>query len=427
MPAIKAENLGKQYWIKHAVREEPYQTLRDTLVQSAAGILRRLSGGSKPNKLAPQEMLWALQDINFTIEHGSVTGIIGRNGAGKSTLLKLLSRITKPTTGRIEVEGRVSSLLEVGTGFHPELSGRENIFLNGSILGMSRREIKRKLDEIVEFAQVEKFLDTPVKRYSSGMYVRLAFAIAAHLETEILLVDEVLAVGDADFQKKCLAKMSAIAKSGRTVLFVSHNMATIKRLCEQGLYFQNGTLRLKDSIETCVSTYLDDVNNRGHESSVFQREAADSEPPQPGRARIRSIRLLNDTDSLIGKVSLGEPINIEFEVDYADPRDIFWHSILIRNTDGQNIYSIYDLNTRTNPLPNGNRRRLKVRIPNWIFVADRFEVSVWIGNASKATVDFVEDAVSFESISVHPELRRPLKREHLLAWEPLKWEYTLLD
>lgn len=426
MPAIKAENLGKQYWIRHASGDEPYRTLRDTLTHSVKEFWSKKSTPGKKVSRASREKFWALKDVNFTIEHGTVTGIIGRNGAGKSTLLKLLSRITQPTSGRIELEGRVSSLLEVGTGFHPELSGRENIFLNGSILGMSRREIKKKLDEIVYFARVEKFLDTPVKRYSSGMYVRLAFAIAAHLETEILLVDEVLAVGDAEFQKKCLGKMNSIAQSGRTVLFVSHNMATIKRLCERGLYFQNGTLRLEDSIETCVATYLDDVNDRGHESSVFERDESEIGQLKPGSARIRSVRINDDSENPISCINLGDSINIEFEVDYADPQDVFWHSIQIRNTDGQNLYNIYDLDTRTQPLPAGKRRKITVRIPEWKFVADRYEVSLWIGNASRGTADTLEDVVSFESLSTHPELRRTLKKGQELVWEPLHWDYTSL-
>ena len=232
---IKAEGLGKKYLIGHQSEREGYTALRDVLARSLRNTLhktRQVFQGQQLLEGDSVEEFWALKDIDFEIKRGDRVGIIGRNGAGKSTLLKVLSRITEPSVGRVEIKGRVASLLEVGTGFHPELTGRENIYLNGAILGMSRSEIKRKFDEIVDFAGVEKFLDTPVKRYSSGMYVRLAFAVAAHLEPEILVVDEVLAVGDAEFQKKCLGKMEDVSKGeGRTVLFVSHNMAAVQSLC----------------------------------------------------------------------------------------------------------------------------------------------------------------------------------------------------
>ena len=227
--AIRVENLGKMYRIGRA--QQRHDTLRDLIVDTAAHIKDWGKRGDKSD-----ETIWALKDVSFEVRRGEVVGIIGRNGAGKSTLLKILSRITEPTTGRAEIHGRVGSLLEVGTGFHPELTGRENIYLNGAILGMRRFEIERRFDEIVAFSEIERFLDTPVKRYSSGMYVRLAFAVAAHLEPEILLVDEVLAVGDAAFQKKCLGKMGNVAETGRTVLFVSHNMAAVSNLCKRGAW-----------------------------------------------------------------------------------------------------------------------------------------------------------------------------------------------
>ena len=242
---IRAEGLGKKYLIGHQAERERYTALRDVIARSARNFKRSVSDllGGRANVAGDEvEEFWALKDVAFEIKRGEVVGVIGRNGAGKSTLLKILSRITEPTVGRVEIRGRVASLLEVGTGFHPELTGRENIYLNGAILGMSRAEIKRKFDEIVAFAEVEKFLDTPVKRYSSGMYVRLAFAVAAHLEPEILVVDEVLAVGDAEFQKKCLGKMKDVADNGRTVLFVSHNMAAIRNLCSKVAVLKSGRL-----------------------------------------------------------------------------------------------------------------------------------------------------------------------------------------
>lgn len=254
-PIIRVENLGKKYLIQHQEGRPHYRALRDVLadgLKSAAGMLR----GRWPRGHTSREEFWALKDVDFEVQEGEVVGIIGRNGAGKSTLLKILSRITEPTTGRVTLNGRVASLLEVGTGFHPELTGRENVYLNGSILGMKRKEIDRRFDEIVAFAEVEKFLDTPVKRYSSGMYVRLAFAVAAHLEPEILVVDEVLAVGDAEFQKKCLGKMGEVSKGGRTVLFVSHNIASIQSLCKRIALLHQGQVQNIGAAEEVIPHYL---------------------------------------------------------------------------------------------------------------------------------------------------------------------------
>lgn len=263
--AIRAENISKQYrlgevgtgtishdlnrvWAKLRGKEDPFLKIGESNDRTAKG---------------SSDYVWSLKDINFEIEKGDAVGIIGRNGAGKSTLLKLLSRVTKPTTGHFEVQGRIASLLEVGTGFNPEMTGRENIFLNGAILGMRRHEIKRKFDEIVDFAGVERYIDTPVKRYSSGMYVRLAFAVAAHLESEILIVDEVLAVGDAEFQKKCLGKMGDVSKGeGRTVLFVSHNMASVKTLCNNGILLKNGLVDYMGDVDSCVSYYLGEADGK---------------------------------------------------------------------------------------------------------------------------------------------------------------------
>ncbi len=249
--AIKVENVSKSY-ILHHIQTERYSTLRDVLSKKAKSVI-----GKSEKKFQSREEFWALKDVSFEVEQGDRIGVIGRNGAGKSTLLKVLSRITTQTHGRVSLKGRIASLLEVGTGFHPELTGRENIFLNGSILGMSKKEIISKFDEIVDFAEVEKFLDTPVKRYSSGMYVRLAFAVAAHLEPEVLIVDEVLAVGDALFQRKCLGKMEEVSKvGGRTVIFVSHNMQAVQKLCKKGLMLQQGKLIGYGPIDSIVDQYL---------------------------------------------------------------------------------------------------------------------------------------------------------------------------
>lgn len=269
--AIKVENLSKKYMIRHEKGKE-YRTFRDDLVEVGEKIITRLMGPSIAACTEGKnlEEFWALNDLNFTIEQGDRVGIIGKNGAGKSTLLKVLSRITEPSHGTIRINGRIASLLEVGTGFHPELTGRENIFLNGAILGMSRQEIKRKFDEIVAFAEVEKFLDTPVKRYSSGMYVRLAFSVAAHLEPEILVVDEVLAVGDVEFQKKCLGKMGDVSKDGRTILFVSHNMNAIEQLCNKAILLEQGRMvQQSDKVRDLIHLYLSSTNDSKQHSASW--------------------------------------------------------------------------------------------------------------------------------------------------------------
>jgi len=264
---ISVENLSKKYIIGHQ-KQERYTALRDVLANGAKHLTDKLRHPfAEPQNDPAHEEFWALKDVSFDIQQGDRVGIIGRNGAGKSTLLKILSRITEPTTGKVSIKGRVASLLEVGTGFHPELTGRENIFLNGAILGMSKAEIKSKFDEIVAFAEVERFLDTPVKRYSSGMYVRLAFAVAAHLEPEILIVDEVLAVGDAQFQKKCLGKMEEVGKEGRTVLFVSHNMAMISNLCQKGIMLESGKISTQGEVSKVIQQYYKNSNKKNEISN----------------------------------------------------------------------------------------------------------------------------------------------------------------
>lgn len=286
LPIISVEGLGKRYRLKHQAERPRYTALRDVLsdrTQSLAkrlwSITRRGQSVGRPETVTNSrstEDFWALKDVSFEVKRGEVVGIIGRNGAGKSTLLKILSRITEPTEGRIRIRGRVASLLEVGTGFHPELTGRENIFLNGAILGMTKAEIRQKFDEIVSFAEVEKFLDTPVKRYSSGMHVRLAFAVAAHLEPEILIVDEVLAVGDAEFQRKCLGKMKDVAHGGRTVLFVSHNMTIVQNLCGRGVLLRQGIVEITGSTSEVMQAYM--LHNSRNDSFVRQHNINEDRP-----------------------------------------------------------------------------------------------------------------------------------------------------
>ena len=322
---ITVENLSKKYTIRHA-RRQGDDGLRHVLQNATLAPFRWLrkvassngaNGNGSPHLPAPRSLLpassfedfWALRDVNLEIKQGEVVGIIGRNGAGKSTLLKILSRITEPTKGRIHLRGRVSSLLEVGTGFHPELTGRENIFLNGAILGMTRLEIKRKFDEIVAFAGLEKFLDTPVKRYSSGMYVRLAFAVAAHLEPEILIVDEVLAVGDGEFQKKCLDKMDNVGRSGRTILFVSHNIQAITRLCNRSILMAQGQIRMDGPSDQVANVYA----NSGVNIAAVREWKDLKEAPGDDVARLCGVRAISEAGMPLESFDIRSTIGIELE------------------------------------------------------------------------------------------------------------------
>lgn len=295
-PIITVEHISKSYILKHQSKQG-YTALRDVIANKAKGLISQKSKVLNPT----EEEFWAIKDVSFEVQQGDRIGIIGRNGAGKSTLLKILSRIVTPTKGRITIDGRVASLLEVGTGFHPELSGRENIFLNGSILGMSKSEIQKKFDEIVDFAEVERFLDTPVKRYSSGMYVRLAFAVAAHLEPEILIVDEVLAVGDAEFQKKCLGKMKDVSGEGRTVLFVSHNMAAIQNLCNKGILLNKGSLVSTGEMNKVIDSYL---NAKDLSQSIFEIALPPDFEKTPGYAY--KIQIEDENNVLISEIPIGK-------------------------------------------------------------------------------------------------------------------------
>jgi lipopolysaccharide transport system ATP-binding protein len=314
-PIIKVAGIGKKFIIGHQ-QVERYTALRDVItngVKKVAGNARMLISPKKKLNGITKEEFWALKDISFNVAQGERLGIIGRNGAGKSTLLKLLSRITDPTEGSITITGRVASLLEVGTGFHPELSGRENIFLNGAILGMTRAEIRKKFDEIVDFAEIEKFLDTPVKRYSSGMYVRLAFSVAAHLEPEILVVDEVLAVGDAQFQQKCLGKMEDVSKQhGRTVLFVSHNLPTIKKLCTSIIYLKQGRLIKQGGVEETIAEYLSE-NKAVGESGIIPADFFRKH--FTGQAFFRKIFIANLNNEPIKEVPYNQPFKIIVELE----------------------------------------------------------------------------------------------------------------
>lgn len=332
---IKVENVSKRFMISHESKER-YTSLRDQITQGVKGVFR---SGNK-NKQTQQEEFWALRDLNFEIKRGDRVGIIGRNGAGKSTLLKILSRITEPSSGRIEINGRVASLLEVGTGFHPELSGRENIFLNGAILGMSRSEIRSKFDEIVSFAEVEKFLDTPVKRYSSGMYVRLAFAVAAHLEPEILIVDEVLAVGDAQFQNKCLGKMEDVSRNeGRTVLFVSHQLDAISRLCTDVLYLKAGEVDSIGGAQEIIHKYL-------YSDSYVSSSRSWNITSAPGSDVVRLLRVnvIDENKKNESRFDIRSRVGIQIHYRVLEDDSLFTHGFNLYDEKGLHILSSHDVN-----------------------------------------------------------------------------------
>jgi lipopolysaccharide transport system ATP-binding protein len=371
---IRVENLGKRYIIGHQ-QQERYTALRDVLANQAKGIAQRFKSKSKTQNLKSEEF-WALKDVSFEVKQGDRVGIIGRNGAGKSTLLKILSRITEPTTGRVQIKGRVASLLEVGTGFHPELTGRENIFLNGAILGMGKQEIRRKFDEIVAFAEVERFLDTPVKRYSSGMYVRLAFAVAAHLEPEILVVDEVLAVGDAQFQKKCLGKMEDVAeKEGRTVLFVSHQMAAIENLCSRTVLLKSGQLVFDADTKTTLSHYLQDLETISRNTDIANLRRSGS-----GTIVLTDFSIEDSSGNPLTAAASGEDLVLVFTYEVKQSsipknvslgfsiHDMMGHTISILYSDYQGI--VFN--------PAGNAGQIKVLISNFPFSKGKYYVGVRI-------------------------------------------------
>jgi lipopolysaccharide transport system ATP-binding protein len=349
--AISIENLGKQYRI--GGEHQGYKTLRDTLAATFSAPFRGLSSVFRGKSTrSGNGTIWALKDVSLQVKRGDVVGIIGRNGAGKTTLLKILSRITEPTEGQAEIYGRVGSLLEVGTGFHPELTGRENIYLNGAILGMRKAEIERKFDEIVDFTEIEKFIDTPVKHYSSGMYVRLAFSVAAHLEPEILLVDEVLAVGDASFQKKCLGKMGDVAAEGRTVLFVSHNMVALQSLCQRAVLLQEGSVVEEGDTISVVNSYLDQSSDYTLEQRWTQVDSA----PGNELVRLHSARILTAEGTVPDEITVWTPIHLEFCYWNLVPDAKLNLSLVLYNSQGTIVFnttSSFESQWHGKPFPKG--------------------------------------------------------------------------
>jgi lipopolysaccharide transport system ATP-binding protein len=385
--AIQVRDLAKEYTLGER-QGRNYKSVRDVV----SGMFTPGNG-----RRTPKETFWALKDVNFDVQHGEVLGVIGRNGAGKSTLLKVLTRITEPTRGEVRLRGRVGSLLEVGTGFHPELTGRENIYLNGAILGMHRRETAAKFDEIVDFAEVEQFIDTPVKRYSSGMYLRLAFAVAAHLEPEILLVDEVLAVGDAAFQKKCLGKMGDVAKAGRTVLFVSHNMAAMSSLCENGLMLASGQVVKYGGIQEVIKHYLE--NNETHKSLFADLTHTRRKGSQ--KAHIRSIHLLSG-EGENRFPHTGE--DIEFKLEVESTQAIYDAILCITIYDllgNRLIDAATDMLGWTISMKANEIKTWVVHLKNVLLRTGQYRVEFFLGLQYVEAFDIVEDALIFEMLPAH--------------------------
>ena len=396
--AIHIEDLGKKYrlGLTHA------GSIRELVNGLTRKLLRRPDPGSRipsPATRNPQpasdtngqDEFWALRDVSFDVRPGEVVGVIGKNGAGKSTLLKILSRVTKPTTGRVTIVGRVGSLLEVGTGFHPELTGRENVFLNGTILGMSRAEITKNYDAIVAFSEIGRFIDTPVKRYSSGMYVRLAFAVAAHLEPEVLIVDEVLAVGDTAFQKKCLGKMESVGRGGRTILFVSHNMGAIKQLCQRAILLQHGQVIADGPVSDVVDQYL----QRAPDASDDGTLADDVERVGTGEARIRRVQLLSPQGGSIRELFLGQPVRIRFEFDvYQELTDAHFE-VNIGSRDGIQVCVTHrDLDETPVALPIGSHA-VEAEVDACL-LPGRYRVGTSLYRDNGYAIDSIEHTISFE-------------------------------
>jgi lipopolysaccharide transport system ATP-binding protein len=392
--AIVVHALGKEYQLGTADGLLQYELLRDRLVSAANGVAGLLRG--RYSRKVPARRFWALKDVNLEIGRGQVVGVIGRNGAGKSTLLKILSRITRPTEGYADLFGRVGSLLEVGTGFHPELTGRENIYLNGAILGMRRAEIARSYDAIVEFSGVASFLDTPVKRYSSGMYVRLAFAVAAHLETEILLVDEVLAVGDAEFQRKCLGKMQSVVREGRTVVFVSHNMAAVKSLCTRAVWLDRGHVVADGPVDMVVDRYLTNSSPAAHGGRI----PADAMRVGSGEARFTAVGVSGDDGQTREEVYLGEPLRVDLDLEVTEDIADAVVEIGVSTLDGVRVATAFSVDEGRGPTAlHRGTWRLRVDFAA-TFLPRAYTLDLAVHRASYgATVDAVERVAMFSVLN----------------------------
>ncbi|HKA53977.1 MAG TPA: ABC transporter ATP-binding protein [Candidatus Binatia bacterium] len=394
-PVIRCHNVGKAYQLHHggSDAEYGYRTLRETLMDHAAAPLRWLG---RRNHRPRREEFWALRDVSFDVQHGEVVGIIGANGAGKSTLLKVLSRITRPSRGCVELRGRTASLLEVGTGFHPELTGRENIYLNGSILGMSRREIARRFDEIVSFAEVEQFLDTPVKRYSSGMYVRLAFAVAAHLDPEIMLIDEVLAVGDALFQHRCIQRMSELARSGRSLLFVSHNLELIKRFCQRAILLHQGRVRMEGDVARVVGTYLAD-----HLSGAGKQDLTNQPRKGSGKARFSELQILDSAGRSTPVFDSGTDLRCMLTIESSCPLKQVSLAVVVKTLEGTRLISSWtdEVGFKADLLP--GRQQIECRFYN-VRPRPGRQVIIQLWMRHTTLLDCVENATVLDVVETRP-------------------------
>ncbi|HEY2482634.1 MAG TPA: ABC transporter ATP-binding protein [Caulobacteraceae bacterium] len=404
---IRAEGLGKNFIIGHQAERESYVALRDVIARNARNLWRTTTDVLKGRPSIEGDELeefWALRDVSFEVERGEVVGVIGRNGAGKSTLLKVLSRITEPTEGRVEIRGRVASLLEVGTGFHPELTGRENIYLNGAVLGMTHGEIRRKFDEIIAFAEVERFLDTPVKRYSSGMYVRLAFAVAAHLEPEILIVDEVLAVGDAEFQKKCLGKMGEVAGEGRTVVFVSHNMGSVAQLCASAILLVKGRVDYVGSSTEVISRYTASGRRSPDAEGSNALYVRDSSHKVREGAILRAT-MLDRAGRPVSFVESDAPVTFRVTaVSVLDdaPLTIF---IVLRDQLGRTLAK-FESDPRRHPLAfEAGQASLECRIDNLPLLAGEYRFGVALAQSRSHIIDYQEDVATFSVLAAASDPR----------------------
>jgi lipopolysaccharide transport system ATP-binding protein len=394
--AISVKNIGKQYKIGAAESKFRYNMLRDVIVDTVAAPVRLVKAMiGKSDRRLNQNYVWALKDVSFDLEEGKVLGIVGRNGAGKSTLLKILSRVTEPTVGTVSVRGRVGSLLEVGTGFHPELTGRENIYMNGAILGMKRAEIDSKFDEIVDFSEVTQYIDTPVKRYSSGMYLRLAFAVAAHLEPEILVVDEVLAVGDAEFQKKCLGKMGDVAQQGRTVLFVSHNMSAILRLTQEAIVLNKGQMLMRAPTQEAVDFYL----SSGQAQAGQRVWDVEDVPASSAPFRPISLKIMNRSGKAVDTVRSAEPVTVEFEYQLDAPVTGLRVGFYLSTMRGEYVLASFDTD-ESNLFERFDSRKSgryisRAEIPADIFNEGRYTIGVNASSFGVRRYFMDENAIAF--------------------------------
>ncbi len=420
---IKVENLGKQYRLGE-IGTGTFAGEIKQFIQKIRGKQEefQITENDRTQGARKGDIVWAAKDISFEVKKGEVLGVIGKNGAGKSTLLKMLSRVTAPSVGSIKVKGRIASLLEVGTGFHPDLTGRENIFLNGAILGMTKKEISSKFDEIVEFSGVARYIDTPVKRYSSGMYVRLAFAVAAHLEPEILIVDEVLAVGDVEFQRKCLGKMKDVSGEGRTVIFVSHNMGAVKSLCKTGIVMKNGTVDFAGNINDCVTQYLK-INTTENDGDI----AVDKKGNGTGEALIKRIQLLNEEENTTESVLYRSAIRMRFFIDSKIDIPKASLDVKICDKDGSTLFHALNIyHDQTLSIQTGENI-FEVEIENNLLPGG-FLASVGVHNATTYyTMDFHENILGFEVIKAARDAKDSYPYEWVVApaminstWKKLK-------